>query len=388
MVKKKDSKKKQFPAKMNDCVSANKIKASTEYTFTGKNMTPFGGMFPLASLVEKIKFDKMLEECLTVKSKTKLPAYKYILAMIYLIYMGYKRLAHFMYLHDDDFFKRILGIATLPVQSTFWRFLNRRLHKHNERQLQMVNFKARELIWKLANVKLKEIHIDVDPTTETVYGKHDGARKGYNPRERGKKGFRPIAASISETNELIACKFRIGKTVSGEEFADFLDLLFRNLPSCVEKATVRGDSELFSKEVIHKIEEYNHHYIIAVKKNVSIQNIISELEWKHSPHSDGISEFWYCPKEWGKEYRFVVSRYIIQEDEKKKQTDMFEDTKYKYRAFVTDFTNSVKKVILEYDGRAGVENVIEESKNQLAMAKIPGRAFISNSLFLQLLIRS
>ena len=169
-----------------------------------------------------LQFDKMLEECLTVKSKTKLPAYKYILAMIYLIYMGYKRLAHFMYLHDDDFFKRILGIATLPVQSTFWRFLNRRLHKHNERQLQMVNFKARELIWKLANVKLKEIHIDVDPTTETVYGKHDGARKGYNPRERGKKGFRPIAASISETNELIACKFRIGKTVSGEEFADFL----------------------------------------------------------------------------------------------------------------------------------------------------------------------
>ena len=134
MVKRKGSKKANSPAKNKGRVSANKIKASTEYTFTGKGMTPFGGLFPLASLVEKIGFDKMLEDSVTVKSKTKLPAYKYILAMIYLIYLGYKRLAHFMYLRDDSFFKRILGIAVLPVQSSFWRFLNRHLHKHNEHQ--------------------------------------------------------------------------------------------------------------------------------------------------------------------------------------------------------------------------------------------------------------
>ncbi len=391
MVKVKNNKKHQSLSNraLRKCAeSANKIKASTEYTFSGKNMTPFGGLFILSSLVEKIKFDKMLEDTVTVKSNTKFPAHRYILAIIYLLYIGYKRIAHFMYLPNDNFFLRILGIASLPVQSTFWRFLNRRLHKHNELQLQHCNFRVRERICKLANVNLKKVHIDVDPTAETVYGNYDEAKKGYNPKNRGKEGFRPIVSSISEIKELIAGKFRRGETVSGENFASHLDLIFKNLPCCVEEATVRGDSELYSKEVVHKCEEYGHHFIIAVKKSLPRQRKISELIWTHSPHSDGVSEFMYCPQDWGKEYRFVVARYILKEDEKEEQTDLFEDTKYKYRVFVTDFKHSSKKVILEYDGRASIENLIEESKNQVSMSKIPGKDFIANSIFLQLVLLS
>jgi len=65
---------------------------------------------------------------------------------------------------------------------------------------------------------------------------------------------------------------------------------------------------------------------------------------------------------------------------------MFEDTSYKYRVFVTDLRRKAEKIVFEYDGRANIESLIEESKNQIAMAKIPGKRFAANASFLQVVM--
>jgi len=363
----------------------NKITASTDFTFSGKKMTPFGGMFALSSLVEKIQLDKLIESTLTVDRKTKFDTHKYILAIIFMLYMGYERLAHFMYLHQDSFFIRILGMSFLPVQSTFWRFMNESLHKHNEHQLQIVNFKARQRIWDAAHVNLQRIHLDIDPTTETVYGKYDGAKKGYNPGHRGRKSFRPFTITIAQTNEIIGGKLRAGETITGKEVARQLKLVLKNLPGCVKHVVVRADSEMYCKELAHECENYGCDFILSVKKNICIKQKISEItKWKYCPDNFGVAEFLYEPTGWGKKYRFLVSRYEKDVKEKNQQTDMFDDEEYKYRVFVTGLKHSAKAIIKEYDGRAGTENIIEEAKNQVAMAKIPGRNFITNSIYLQL----
>jgi len=365
----------------------NKIRATTEFTFTGKKMTPFGGMFTLSSLVEKIQLDKLIENTLTVTRKTDLEVHKYILAIIFMLYMGYERLSHFVYLHKDSFFLRILGLSVLPVQTSFWRFLNLSLHKHNELQLQMVNLKALQRVWTAANVCLKRIHIDIDPTTETVFGKYDGAKKGYNPGHRGRKSFRPFTITIAETNEIIGGKLRTGTTITGKDLARQTKLVLENLPDCVEEVIVRADSEMYCKELVHECERNGCRFILSVKKNSAIKQKLSEItKWKYSPDSFGTSEFLYEPNGWGKKYRFLVSRYEKDKKEKEKQTDMFNDEEYKYRVFVTDLKHSSKAVVREYDGRAGTENIIEEAKNQVAMSKFPGKSFISNSIFLQFVI--
>ena len=49
----------------------NKINASTPYDFRGKNLTPYGGLLPVATMLEKLGFQSLLEETVTVKRVTK-----------------------------------------------------------------------------------------------------------------------------------------------------------------------------------------------------------------------------------------------------------------------------------------------------------------------------
>ena len=37
---------------------ANKIRASTPYDFAGKNLTPYGGLLPVATMLEKLGFQE------------------------------------------------------------------------------------------------------------------------------------------------------------------------------------------------------------------------------------------------------------------------------------------------------------------------------------------
>ena len=44
----------------------------------------------------------------------------------------------------------------------------------------------RQRVWEAANVKLETVTLDTDTTVHTVYGKQMGARKSYNPKNKGK----------------------------------------------------------------------------------------------------------------------------------------------------------------------------------------------------------
>ena len=43
----------------------NKINASTPYDFSGKNLTPYGGLLPVITMLEKLDFQSLVEETLT-----------------------------------------------------------------------------------------------------------------------------------------------------------------------------------------------------------------------------------------------------------------------------------------------------------------------------------
>jgi hypothetical protein len=45
----------------------NKIGASTPYDFSAKNLTPYGGLLPVATMLEKIGFEKLVNESVTVE---------------------------------------------------------------------------------------------------------------------------------------------------------------------------------------------------------------------------------------------------------------------------------------------------------------------------------
>ena len=46
---------------------ANKMGAATPYDFAGKNLTPYGGLLPVITMLEKLGFQTLVEQTVTSK---------------------------------------------------------------------------------------------------------------------------------------------------------------------------------------------------------------------------------------------------------------------------------------------------------------------------------
>jgi hypothetical protein len=129
-----------------DIPQLNKIGASTPFDFEARNLTAYGGLLPVAAMLEKLGFQQLVEETLTVSRKTRsMPMFKFILGMILACYVGFSRLNHLRFLKCEPMLTGILGVRQLPPQSTFWRFLAA-LHLGVARQLLSIRDKPDVLL--------------------------------------------------------------------------------------------------------------------------------------------------------------------------------------------------------------------------------------------------
>jgi hypothetical protein len=117
--------------------------------------------------------------------------------MILALYVGFSRWHHLQFLQREPLLTGILEVGELPVPSTFWRFLAS-LHLVVAKPLLEVGRQMRQRVWEAAHVGLKEVTLDTNTTVHTVYGRQMGARKGYNPKHRGKKSYEPILTFVGE----------------------------------------------------------------------------------------------------------------------------------------------------------------------------------------------
>jgi hypothetical protein len=57
-----------------------KIGASTPFDFTARNLTAYGGLLPVATMLEKLGFQQLVEETLSIKRLTRvMPVYDYLI---------------------------------------------------------------------------------------------------------------------------------------------------------------------------------------------------------------------------------------------------------------------------------------------------------------------
>ena len=148
----------------------NRINGSTPYDFNGKNLTPYGGLLPVVTMLEKLDFQSLVEETLTSKRIPRvMDLYRFVLGIVLGLYIGFPRLNQLRFIARDPILTGILKVGKLPVQSTFWRFVNG-LHRNIARQILTVMSTMRERVWAAANVKLDAVTIDTDTTVHTLYG--------------------------------------------------------------------------------------------------------------------------------------------------------------------------------------------------------------------------
>jgi hypothetical protein len=121
----------------------NKIGASTPYDFHGKNLTPYGGLLPVITMLEKLDFQTLVEQTVTSK---RIP-------------------------------------RAMEVQSTFWRFVNA-LHLNVARQMLTFIAETREYVWgelrngdrptgKQIGDHPRNVHAALPPSVTRIYGRAD-----------------------------------------------------------------------------------------------------------------------------------------------------------------------------------------------------------------------
>jgi hypothetical protein len=365
----------------------NKIGASTPYDFQAHNLTAYGGLLPVATMLEKLGFQQLVEETLTIRRQTRaMPVFRFILGMVLACYVGFSRLHHLRFLKREPMLTGILHVAELPPQSTFWRFLAS-LHLGIARQLLTVEKRMRERVWAAANVALDTITIDTDTTVHTLFGNQMGARKGYNPKNKGKKSYQPILSFIAETREYAAGALRTGDRPSGREIAAHLDAVAEGLPPTVKRVYARADSGFYCREAIEAYQKKGWHYIVVARKTARLIDELQASDWKTSPKTDADEqcEFLYRPEGWARTHRFLALRYQrVEEEEKPEQYQLFDTPGYIYRVFVTDLDDPIDLAVWFYNQRAGAENLIKEANNDAGLAAHPSNRWMMNANWFQI----
>ena len=368
----------------------NKIGASTPYDFEGKNLTAYGGLLPVATMLEKLGFQQLVEETLTVKRATRaMPMYQFVLGLVLALYVGFSRLHHLRFLEREPMLTGILKVLRLPPQCTFWRFLAS-LHGGIARQLLEVQRRMRERVWEAAHVSLTAVTLDTDTTVHTLIGNQMGGRKSYNPKNKGKKSYQPILTFVAETREYISGELRNGDRPSGAQIARHLESVFAALPRQVKTIYARADSGFYCGEAVEAYQNQGVQFIMSARKTSRLVEELKAADWKRSPRTDadGQSEFGYQPEGWGKAYRFIALRYRKKpppkQVEEPEQYQLFDTPEYSYRVFVTDMKDPIDLLVWFYNQRAGAENLIKEANNDAGLAAHPSGRWMMNCNHFQL----
>jgi hypothetical protein len=366
------------------------IGATTPFDFEGKNLTAYGGLLPVATMLERLGFQQLIEETLTVKRLTRaMSMYQFVLAMVLAVYVGFSRLHHLRFVTREPMLTGILKVLRLPPQCTFWRFLAS-LHLGVAKQLLRVQRQMRERVWQAAHVGLKAVTLDTDTTVHTLFGQQMGGRKGYNPKNKGKKSFQPILTFLAETREYISGELHNGDRPTGPEIARHLEGVLAALPAQVERIFARADSGFYCGDAVVAYEARGVQFIISARKTGRLVEELKAAEWKLSPRTDadGQCEFPYQPEGWDKAYRFIALRYQKKPKpataDEPEQYQLFDTPEYTYRVFVTNMKRAIDLLVWFYDQRAGAENLIQEANNDAGLRAYPSGRWMMNCNHFQL----
>ena len=371
---------------------AHKIGAATPYDFEGKNLTAYGGLLPVATMLEKLDFQGLVEETLKVKRITRaMNLYQFVLARVLALDVGFARLHPLRFLEREPMLVGILKVLRLPPQCTFWRFLAS-LPLGIAPQLLEVQRRLRQRVWAAAQVRLKSVTLDTDTTVHTLFGQPMGGGKGYNPQPRGKKSYQPILTFLAETREYVMGELHNGDRPSGAQIARHLERASAALPPGVEIVYARADSGFDGGEAVVAYEGRGWQFIVSARKTARLLEALQAAGWKPSPRTDadGQCEFHYEPEGGGKSYRFIALRYEKKPSPKQanepEQYPLFETADYSYRVFVTNMKHPVELLVWFYKQRAGAENLIKEAKNDAGLAAYPSARWAMNCNHFQLVM--
>jgi len=357
-----------------------RITADTPYGECSERLTAFGGLLALVKFLDLIGFEQAFtQHYVPPRRQAKLGGYRMVVGILMLLFIGFQRLGHFVYVRTDPMLCGILRVQVLPAVSTFWRYLGS-MGIVQSGSLLRLGATLRRKVWALCDYRPRRVTVNIDTTVSTVYGEIEGARKGHNTKHRGKKGLRPVLCFLAETREYLCGTQRRGETMSNQEVARQIRQFRRLLPGHVRVVRVRGDGEFIGWDSVKACLDEGFCFIFGNKRCAPP---FPEKGWyRHGEYE--YNECIYQPKDWEQPCRFVVMR-IRKDQAGDRQLKLLESENYVYRVFVTNEESRPHRVIANYDDRADVENLIGEAQREGVLA-IPSKRFQAHHAFFQIVM--
>jgi hypothetical protein len=366
-------------------------KPKVNIEMTSENITINGGLEPILRFMEKLDFNRMLGELLATKrgATARYSFEEVIEQIITAIMAGARSISDISAIWSDTALRKFSGYENISDPTNIARIL-KSLNLSDVIAMEDLSHRLRGQVWKtMRNNGRKflkdryELWIDVDSTVSGVFGKQEGAAKGYNPVRKGQKSYHPLIAFNADTSEVLHSWFRSGDAYTGNGAKPFLQELFSHLPKD-KTVTVRADSGFFNEKTLEYLEAMGHHYLIKVKLK-GLKGLLFQQTWQKIAGNPGWESavFIYKCGSWGKARHFVAVRKLVEE---KDEIFLFDDIskEYEYFCYVTDLEGySPWQIHKTYGKRATCETWIEECKSQTGASKIRTSEFIANSILFQ-----
>jgi hypothetical protein len=371
------------------------IGPATRFDFEGQNLTPYGGLLPVATMLDNLGLEELVGQYVKVKRIPRaMSIYQFVLAMVLGMYIGFSRLNQLRFVALDPMLRGIVRIARLPPQCTFWRFLAS-WHSSVEKQLVNLQEQMRKRVWAAAHVRFRQITLDTDTTVHTIYGQQMGGRISYAPKKKGARSYQPIFTFLAETREYVCGKLHNGDRPSGPQISAHLRRVLAAVQDGERELRARADSGFYCWQAVQAYQAYDCRFIVVARKTARLVAELNAAAWKPSPQTDADAEcdFLYQPEGWAKPFRFIALRFpkktkspAKDEPPQQEQYQLFETSAYLYRVFVTDLEGPVYRLVQFYNQRCASENLIKEANNDAGMSAHPYYRFDMNQNHFQLVM--
>ena len=177
-------------------------KSNLPVSFDNNSVTAFGNFGLLEAFKQAIDFRGMLNRVrLERHHNCKYTDSELMDIIIDAISLGLLRFSHMNALQTDPGYQKIKEATQIPDESTLRNFLSLICDQNVLNELPHINQELLSL--KAKSDTPREVWLDIDDSVLTVFGKQEGAQKGYNPRYHGRPSYKVKVAFISGTCELV-----------------------------------------------------------------------------------------------------------------------------------------------------------------------------------------
>jgi hypothetical protein len=354
------------------------------------NLTAVAGLVDFGIYLSKIGLDQQLNEMFGgLKSSPRVvyPMGAQLRLLLDAFAVGETRVFGIEGLASDPLFVHLAG-GMIPSIDTLYDDLNRFDPEALGRLEAMVGEQGLARVSGMRRPPGTFVHLDIDTTVTPMFGEHEGAVPGPNPRYHGRPSFHPMLARVAETDTVVGAQLRPGDTGFGDEDVPMVrrwvararNALHKSLELCV-RMDAGGDCAAL-------IDAFNSEGVFYILKARITQDlyaaVLQAADWKTiDEDADGapirqVTELRFSRKVWAgiePNVRVIAVRSLERQG---KQLPLFDGLDWTVQVFLTNRPDDADDIAWDYDGRAGIEALLADLKNFLGIGQASCYAFAAN----------